>query len=51
MRGRRFGDGVRAIIAHVGEGLAREVRGPQVPLELAVVAIATVIIRVKIKWP
>lgn len=51
MRGQRFEDSARIIIAHAGEGLAREVRGPQVPLELAVVAIATVIIRVKIEWP
>ena len=51
MRGRRFGDGVRVIIAHIDEGLAREVRGPQIPLELPVVAIATVIIRVKIERP
>jgi hypothetical protein len=47
----RFGTGVRVIIAHVDEGLAREVRGPQIPLEIAVVSVATVIIRVKIERP
>ena len=51
VRRQRFGTGVRVIIAHVDEGLAREVRGPQISLELAVAAIATVIIRIKIERP
>jgi hypothetical protein len=49
MRGQRIDDGVYVITAHVGEGLAREVHSPQVPLELAVVCIATAIIGVKIE--
>jgi hypothetical protein len=46
----RFGDGDRNIVAQVGEGLAREVCGPQIPLELAIVIVTAVVIRIKIEW-
>jgi hypothetical protein len=48
--GHWLGDGDRDIIAHVGEGLAREVRGPQVPFELAIITIPIVVDRVKVEW-
>jgi len=50
MHQRRFCDGHRYIVARANEGLAQEVIDPQIPLELAITVIATVIIHVKIEW-
>jgi hypothetical protein len=48
--GHWLGDGNRDIIAHVSEGLAREISGPQVPFELTLATIPIVNVRIKVEW-